>query len=518
MEIMTREIQTNQMGKKLTDQFMLDEDYNVPDSKRDVQRIVASSGRVRIEEVKPVENYIRISGKMEFRVLYVGEGMEPVLDCLEGNLPFEEMVYAEEQEGTYDVKSTRVEMHATMIHSRKLRLKAMAELELEAEKQAISEIPTDIDCQTTLYKKRKPLQLLKLSTSKRDVYRIKEEITLPGTKETIEMLLWSDIGNRRLDTKLATDELQIMGELLVFCFYESPDGKIDWIEQTVTYQGKVECIGADETMYHQVQANLDEVDVDARLDEDGELRVIGIEGTLRLSIAVYEEEQMEVLEDVYSLEKQCKLERQEVCYEQLVLQNHSKCKVSEKLSLPELKNDILQICHSSGTVQMDRIRVTEQGLLVEGVLHVEFLYVKANDEMPFDTWQGVVPFSYVIECKDVSEEMNSHISAILEQLSVALLGGDGVEVKAVLAFHCFFRREVKTDMITDVKFEPMDMNELANRPGVIGYIVKEGDDLWSLAKHYCTTMESIREVNEMEDEKLKVGDRILIFKENMAIL
>ena len=106
MEIMTREIQTNQMGKKLTDQFMLDEDYNVPDSKRDVQRIVASSGRVRIEEVKPVENYIRISGKMEFRVLYVGEGMEPVLDCLEGNLPFEEMVYAEEQEGTYDVKST----------------------------------------------------------------------------------------------------------------------------------------------------------------------------------------------------------------------------------------------------------------------------------------------------------------------------------------------------------------------------------------------------------------------------
>ena len=93
-----------------------------------------------------------------------------------------------------------------------------------------------------------------------------------------------------------------------------------------------------------------------------------------------------------------------------------------------------------------------------------------------------------------------------------------MEVKAVLAFHCFFRREVKTEMITDVKFEPMDMNELANRPGVIGYIVKEGDDLWSLAKHYCTTMESIREVNEMEDEKLKVGDRILIFKENMAIL
>ena len=128
MEFMTREIQTNQMEKKLTDQFLLDEDYNVSDSKRDVQRIVASEGKVKIEDVKPVENYIRVSGKMEFQVLYVGEGLEPSLCCLEGKIPFEEMIYAEENSGTYEVKSARAELHTTMIHSRKLRLKAVIEL------------------------------------------------------------------------------------------------------------------------------------------------------------------------------------------------------------------------------------------------------------------------------------------------------------------------------------------------------------------------------------------------------
>ena len=116
MEFMTREIQTNQMEKKLTDQFLLDEDYNVSDSKRDVQRIVASEGKVKIEDVKPVENYIRVSGKMEFQVLYVGEGLEPSLCCLEGKIPFEEMIYAEENSGTYEVRNARVELHTTMIH------------------------------------------------------------------------------------------------------------------------------------------------------------------------------------------------------------------------------------------------------------------------------------------------------------------------------------------------------------------------------------------------------------------
>ena len=117
MEFMTREIQTNQMGKKLVDQFMLDEAYNVPDSKRDVQRIVAGEGKGKIDEVNPVENYIRVSGKMEFQVLYVGEGLEPSLCCLEGKIPFEEMVYAEDNEGIYDVQDARVELQTTMIHS-----------------------------------------------------------------------------------------------------------------------------------------------------------------------------------------------------------------------------------------------------------------------------------------------------------------------------------------------------------------------------------------------------------------
>lgn len=518
MEFVTREIQTNQMGKRLLDQFLMDEDYNVPDSKRDVQRIIAGEGSVRIEDVKPVENYIRIVGKLDFQVLYVGEGLEPTLCSLEGKIPFEEMVYVDDMDGIYDVKNTRVELNATMIHSRKLRLRAMIELELESEKSFIEELPLDIDTRTSLYKKKKEVELLKLHTSKRDMYRIKEEITLPGTKETIGSMLWTDIANRKLDTKLGTDEMQISGELLVFCFYESPDGKIDWIEQTVPYQGRVECNGADEMMYHQVQANLEEIYTDVRMDEDGEVRIIGIEGTLKLSIAIYEEERMEILEDVYSLEKECRLEKREVGFEQLILQNHSKCKVTERLSLPELKNDILQICHSSGSVQLDHIQPVEQGIQVEGALHISFLYVKANDEIPFDTWQGVVPFSYFIECKDATEEMNYHISSILEQLSVGLLGGEEVEVKAVLAFHCFFRKPVRMQMISELKLEPIDLNELEKRPGVIGYIVKDGDELWNLAKRYSTTMEGIMEVNEMKDEKLKVGDRILIFKENMSIL
>lgn len=519
MEVITRQIEMKQASRKIVNQFVLDEDYNVPDSKSDVEKIVLSEGSVRIEEVKPVENYLRVQGNVFFKVLYVAEGFEPTFSCLEGKIPFVEMVYAEEgNEKSFDVRKAIVEIHVQMVHSRKLRLKAMVELELETESQKIEDIPTDVDCDYNIYKKQNELELLRLHTSKKDTYRIKEELTLSGTKESIGMMLWSDVSNRKLDTKLAVDELQLMGELLVFCFYESPDGKIDWVEQVIPYQGRVECYGVDETMYHHVQATLQDVHTDVRVDEDGEMRVVGIEATLQLYIAVYEEETMEVLEDLYSLEANCISTSEEVEYEQLILQNQSKCKVMERLSIPELRNDILQICHSSGAIRIDRMEEREDGVWVEGALYISFLYVKANDGMPFDTWQGVVPFSHLIECGKMTDNMKYHISSTLEQLSISLQGGDEIEVKAVLVFCGFFKNIVKEEMITEVTMEPISLEQIEKRPSIIGYIVKKGDNLWSLAKRYATTVKAIEEVNHVTEETLKEGDRLLIFKENMSIL
>ena len=517
MELWTKEVQINEQGNLITDQFVIDEDVNVPDSKRDFVRIIMSKANMKVDELRTVENHVCVKGKLEYQILYAGEGLEPMISSLAGRLPFEEIVYVDEGQGRYDIKEMRVDMHAAMIHSRKIRIKALVELELMSQKEIMDEILLDVEGDG-LYKKKSALELLLLHDRKKDTYRIKEEIVLPGTKETIAGLLWTDIQNRKLDTKLEMDDFVLVGELQVFCFYESPDGKIDWIEQAVPYQGRITCNGAEPGMYHEVRADLEDVYAEARMDEDGEMRIIGVEGTLKLFLTIYKEEKMEILEDVYSLEKQCKLESKELLCEKLILQNHSKCKLAQKLSLPELRGNVLQICHSRGLIQLDQVKAMEDGILVEGALQISFLYVKANDEVPFDTWHGVVPFSYLIECKYSTESMRYHISSLLEQLSITLLGGDEVEVKAVLAFHSFFREAKMQTVIQNIQMEPLEMKKVEKQPGVIGYIVKSEDDLWTLAKHYGTTMESIQQVNNMQSETLKVGDRILIFRENMSIL
>ena len=100
--------------------------------------------------------------------------------------------------------------------------------------------------------------------------------------------------------------------------------------------------------------------------------------------------------------------------------------MTERLSLPEIQEDILQICHSSGRIQLESIRPEPEGLSVEGVLHVSFLYVKADDMLPFNVWQGMVP-SPTFWSAAGSPGYGQPPYLGVEQLAVGLLGNGEVE-------------------------------------------------------------------------------------------
>ena len=73
------------------------------------------------------------------------------------------------------------------------------------------------------------------------------------------------------------------------------------------------------------------------------------------------------------------------------------------------------------------------------------------------------------------------------------------------------------ELITGVTFEPVTEEEWEKMPGIVGYIVKEGDTLWSLAKKYMTSEASIRLVNQIEKDVLSPGEKLLIMRENVQI-
>ena len=158
MEYEKKEMLIYQQGKTITDQFYLDDDYNVPDARSDVGKVILSEGKLKVEELKEVENYIRAAGTLAFRILYESDDIEQKLCVLEGRIPFEEMIYAENDgEETFFIRNERTEFTVSVVHSRKLTLRVAAEMELGRERMRDEELTTDAESDFPVYKKRQKM-------------------------------------------------------------------------------------------------------------------------------------------------------------------------------------------------------------------------------------------------------------------------------------------------------------------------------------------------------------------------
>ena len=57
-----------------------------------------------------------------------------------------------------------------------------------------------------MYKKYRTQQVLKLFSAGRDTCRIREEVQI-GEMRRVSAQLWTELGSRRLDTRVGTDEI-----------------------------------------------------------------------------------------------------------------------------------------------------------------------------------------------------------------------------------------------------------------------------------------------------------------------
>ena len=73
-------------------------------------------------------------------------------------------------------------------------------------------------------------------------------------------------------------------------------------------------------------------------------------------------------------------------------------------------------------------------------------------------------------------------------------------------------RQWREQLITDIQEKELDLEKLEQMPGVVCYIVQPEDTLWDIAKRFYTTVDSIRELNELGEEEPHQQQPLLVVK------
>ena len=349
---------------------------------------------------------------------------------------------------------------------------------------------------------------------KKDTMRVKEDISLASNKPDIYQLLWNTVEIRGVDIRTEQDKVGVKGELFVFVLYRGNDdnNSLQWLEHSLPFYQELECPGCSTDMIPNVEVSMAQSDLKVKQDEDGEERRIGVDVVLELEMNIYEEEELSLLLDVYTPARDCQAVREEKRLESLLVKNFSKCKVSDRVKAENSQGKILQICHSDGNVKIDDTSITERGILVEGIVQVRILYIVSDDEMPFYSMETMIPFTHLIEAPGISQDCTFHLRTDLELLSTTMIDSDEIEVKIIINLNALVMKGIKTGIIRGIEERELDREKLSSMPGIVGYQVQPGDTLWDIAKKFYTTIDTIIQLNHLEDREIRPQDTLILMK------
>lgn len=515
-------------------QITLDDDYNVPDYRPDIVKVLKEKGELHFDEAKAAAGAAWLKGRLVFRVLYRSDQENGKISCLKGEIPFQEKLNMDGVQ-EYDVIQASGEIEDLtigVIHSRKISVRAVILLKTEEPREKEDELCVGIEADDGCEKRYRNTNILQLLCMKRDQCRQKSEITLPSSKPNVQEILWKSLEIRNLDTKMGQDGVKLSGEVLISVLYQEEEetDRVQWYETVIPLDCGVECdAGTEADIIYKVKARPASMELEVKPDYDGEERVLVLELVMNLDIRVWKEQEISMLEDVYSLKKEIIPVCTGVTLHHISVKNDSQCRLTEQMELAESQEKILQICSCEGTVHLESTELTEQGVRAEGILVTELLYITTDDQMPIGSAREIYPFEQLIEIpqqtarteRNKPEELEAlerknklqtELDCRISQLSAVMLDQDHVEIKAVIGLDLLAFEQEQIDNITDMREEALDMEQLQKRPGLVGYIAKDGDSLWSIAKGNDTTVEDILRDNHRTDEDLRRGEKILIVK------
>ena len=126
---------------------------------------------------------------------------------------------------------------------------------------------------------------------------------------------------------------------------------------------------------------------------------------------------------------------------------------------------------------------------------------------------AMLPFTHLVEAKDIGQDCTYFLQADLEQLSTAMADGAEIEVKAAVGLNVLVFRQWEEQIIESVEEQPLDRKKIESMPGITVYIVKNGDTLWDIARKFYTTVDEICNVNNLAEKEVKAGQPLILVKQ-----
>ena len=231
---------------------------------------------------------------------------------------------------------------------------------------------------------------------------------------------------------------------------------------------------------------------------------IYIELEIGVSAIVYEEKQINLIQDLYSPCEKLEFNKKKI-NTITNKQNRKEIKqIREKIEIEGMEN--------KNIIDVDINPVIEkQDNLVNRIVYtgnLEINFVLASQTLPIEVRNAKIPFEYAIEGIEETENINSRLEIEIANQDFIVQEGGIVTSNIDLVMSYEMHQNTNINIMNEIQ---TNGEREAENNSLVLHVVKKGDTLWKIAKKHGSTIEDIVRINEIEDaNKINVGEKLFI--------
>lgn len=486
---------------------LVEGDIIVPDVKPDILSLIKVDGDVYITKKTIQDDKVIVEGMVLVYAIYLAEDANNSIKGINALLNFSESIpMLNARAGMLPIVKYNIgPMEYRTLNGRKITVKCPINMDVKVMENTELEIIKDIPDNTNIQLLKKEIRFNSLVGNESEIISIKENVSIPDGCMPIGEILRTDVTIINKDYKVTYNKILAKAEAKVRVIYVADDEAqtVQTFETLIPVMGFVDVPGINDTMNISIDYNM--LSFYAKpVYQDLKATGIYMEGEVELTVRASEERPITIIQDLYNPSANLKYDVIDTLLNQVVINKTEKIMVTEFITIPELDNSkILDITVSPIITEK---KLLDDKIIVEGNSVLDILFYKI-DKRTIETKRIEVPFQQVINLKGVTTNMNNDIDVRAGEIGYQIQGVGQLEVKMSLELNIEVNDKIKFNMIDGIEQTDELLKPTAS---MIIYYVKPGDSLWKIAKNYRTTIETIKEVNNLTDDVIYPGQQIII--------
>ena len=482
-----------------------DADINLPDYCPEIQRVLRCNLVPNVMSVQNASGRVTADVSLILRLLYVGDN--GVVSAYEQSYPLQKSLDSSKIDSSCAV-TVRVNtdyLNCRAVNSRRLEAKGMLTFIFKAEKKRDENILCSAEG-AGIQLKSEHLTASSLVGITERSFNLGEIVEIPGEKKSVGTVLDVNSFAETAEIKMINNKALIKGTCFVKIHYLSDqNGSVESIEHSMPISQIVELDGLDDNCVTAHKLCICSSEAIAKADSSGNMRLIDINLRVSAFIAAFEEKDISLINDSYSVEYESENSFKSV--ELLHLNDSFNTSFTNKVVLESIGVSVDCVYSVWCSDLKYSFNAKDDKCCVSGCYNVTVIYRDSDGQTGIIS--KPVDFDSSIKIKNKSERLFTIGCAQISGCSCVATGDSRLELKTEIMTNGLVFSSVVKKYVSNIEVKKETPKKTVSCALTVYYCDK-GESIWNTARKYNTTVEAILVENDLKNEIVEDNMMILI--------